>query len=182
LAWDNTSIKKTKDKQILITRLKIRIKEIKDKLENKMNEQEQYTLLMTMEDKLLTFNKYGEVTLAVEDFDTLKSLYNVYFNKFNTLNTTCSACVKEILNICISRYSALKKQFDKVIEPIKQTEFTNPIEPEPEVVKIDYKSDAEINKAIFEIENSINTATELNAKMNVEAEVKEAVKKKGRGK
>ncbi|RZJ82581.1 MAG: hypothetical protein EOO47_00085 [Flavobacterium sp.] len=117
LAHHNTSVKKTKDKQIEITKLKIKIKKIKNKIMSQLTEQEQYDLLLTIEDKLLYYNKYGEVTLELSDFDVLKQLHKVYFNKFTNLNTTCSSCVKECLNVCISRYSALKKQFDKVVEP-----------------------------------------------------------------
>lgn len=56
LSWHNTSIKKTKDKQIEITKLKIKIKEIKDKQAKSMTELEQYTQLLKLEDKLLFFN------------------------------------------------------------------------------------------------------------------------------
>lgn len=117
LARNTTSIRKTKDKQIEILKLKIKIKEIKAKILNQMTEREQYEELLKLEDKLLFFNEYNEVTLEQEDFEVLKKLYKVYFSKFTLFNTTCNSCVKEMLNVCISRYSALKKQFDKVAEP-----------------------------------------------------------------
>lgn len=91
-----------------------------------MTEQEQYNELLKIEEKLLYYNKYNEVSLSESDYDVLKTLYNVYFNKFNKLNVTCGACVSEMLNVCISRYSALKKQFDKVKEVEPEIEAVTP--------------------------------------------------------
>lgn len=115
LARNTKSIKKTKDKQIEILRLKIKIKEIRAKILNQMTERELYDELLKLEDKLLFFNQYNEVTLEQDDFAILEKLYRVYFNKFSIFNKTCSSCVKELLHVCISRYSALKKQFDKIV-------------------------------------------------------------------
>lgn len=172
LAYNNTSIKKTRDKQIEILRLKIKIKEIKDKILNTMTEQEQYTLLLTLEDRLLHFNKYNEVTLKLEDFDVLKTLYKVYFNRFSQLNTTCSSCVKEMLNVCISRYSALKKQFDKVATPLHgEADITTA----PAEV-----GSVEFNKDLVNEVNPFNPKghDEIEATMKVEAELKALPKKK----
>lgn len=121
-----------------------------------MTEQEQYDELLKIEDKLLTFNQFNEVTLEVTDFDILKKLYAVYYNKYTSFNSTCSSCVRELLNICISRYSALKKQFDKVTPPV-------------EVPSTDFKEalrDAKVE------------ADKLTAKMNVESDIKKVTKKK----
>lgn len=162
LAYANTSIKKTKEKQIEILRLKIKIKEIKDKILNQMTEQEQYDLLLKLEDKLLYFNKYNEVTLELEDFDTLKALYKEYFNRFTALNTTCNSCVREMINVCISRYSALKKQFDKVAEP------------EPEAVEEKKDVDQPEVRGVYQ-----SSIEKLKAEMKVAAELKGLPKKKG---
>lgn len=124
LARDTKSIKKTKDKQIEILQLKIKIKEIRAKILNQMTEKEQYDELLKLEDKLLFFNQFNEVTLEQGDFEILEKLYRVYFSKFSIFNKTCNSCVKELLHICISRYSILKKQFEKV------TEVEDPKEPE----------------------------------------------------
>lgn len=132
LARDTKSIKKTKDKQIEILQLKIKIKEIRAKILNEMTEQEQYNELLKLEDKLLFFNQFNEVTLEQDDFEILDKLYKVYYNKFSIFNKTCNSCVKELLNVCISRYSALKKQFDKVVEEVPQD---NEAQPEPEQKK-----------------------------------------------
>lgn len=96
-----------------------KIKEIK----NKMTEKEIYSKLLTMEDKLLFFNKYNEVTLEQSDLVTLQELYKIYFPQFTKLNTTCSSCIREMLHVCISRYSHLKNLFepdvlDEDIKPV----------------------------------------------------------------
>jgi hypothetical protein len=124
---------KKKDKAIEVMKLQIKIKEIKDKINNMMTEQEQYTLLLTLEEKLAFFNQYGEVTLTGEDLETLKTLYTVYFSQFKALNTTCSSCIKEMLNVGISRLGALKKQFDMVAPPVEETpvEAVKTVKPTP---------------------------------------------------
>jgi hypothetical protein len=98
-----------------------------------MTEKEQYIELLKLEDKLAFFNKYNEVELAPNDFDILKALYKVYFNKFQALNTTCSACIREILNVCISRFSALNKQYAKVVEATVEVKAAEEMKVESEV-------------------------------------------------
>lgn len=117
---------KPKPIQLQIKKLKIKIKEIKDKLLKQMTEFEQYEKLKTLEEKLNFFNQYGEVQLTPDELNTLKELYKVYFSKFQALNTSCSACIREMLNVCISRYSALKKQFD-AIAPVEEKSTTEEV-------------------------------------------------------
>ncbi len=120
---------KTKENKELTEKLYQKIREIRI-----MNREEQYQKLKTIRVELAYFNKYGEVTLQQDDLEVLKELYKVYFPAFTRLNTTCSNCVKEMLNVCISRYSSLEQEFapkeltitnddpamDNKIEPVKE--------------------------------------------------------------
>lgn len=91
-----------------------------------MTKKEQYDKLKQLENELSYFNSYGEVTLEHHHLETLKDLYKVYFPEFKRLNTTCSNCVKEILNVCISRFKGLKEEFETVAvtEPVAEEATT----------------------------------------------------------
>jgi hypothetical protein len=125
-----------------------KIKEIK----NKMTEKEIYAKLLQMEDRLLFFNRYGEVILLQDDLEILRELYKIYFPQFSKLNTSCSSCIKDMLNVCISRYGHLKSKFepdvsDEDIKPVgsitigkdDEDDVNIPVELNisPEVEKID---------------------------------------------